>query len=805
MADQHARWHLIDELFAETLEQPAAERGAYLRARARGDETLVREVEQLLDADTRAHVLLDAPTPCALPPGMRLGPYALDGILGTGGMATVYLAHRADQQFDKQVAIKLVHQWLAAALAGGRFETERRVLARLEHANIARLLDAGVSEFGQPYLVMEWVDGVTLDAWLAREQPDLDRTLDLWLELAGAVAYAHRNLIVHRDIKPSNVLVGRDGTAKLVDFGIAKLVEDGVDKGMTRTVLLTPRYASPEQLRGEPATTATDVFGLGLLLCEMATRTYPFDPDQPAHERAAAARAVEPRLPATMPADLAAILRMALRHEPERRYASAMEFAEDVRRFRRGLPVVAQPETVVYRVRKFVARHRTGVAAVAVVMIVLAGAVALVFRQVQIATAERDRANLEARKTDQINSFLQNMLGSADPSREGRDVRVVDVLDRAGDRLTRELQGQPEIEGDLRATLASTYQSLSVFDPAVANARRALELRQKAFGPDGVETARSLIALGSILDDRGNYEEAEPRLREGLSTLERLGLGDSVDAADGQHYLGALLNETDRYAEGEQAHRRAVALYRRLIPANDERMGRALNEFAVNLGYQQRFPEAESLHREALAIMRRARGADDIGISPTLHNLAGVLDTQGNYDEAEALYREALALELKNLGETHDRVTLTRTSLGNMFWMKKDYAQAESFARAGLDSGTKALPAGHPLIAYAHIVLGQTLADAGRPAEAEPHLRSALEMRKKLLPPGHWLIANTESVLGGAVAASGRYQEAEVLLLNSYQRLLKDRGAATDKTRDARRRLAELYRAWGRPMDAAKY
>jgi serine/threonine-protein kinase len=575
---------------------------------------------------------------------------------------------------------------------------------------------------------------------------------------------------------------------------------------MTKTVQLTPRYASPEQLRGEPATTATDVFGLGLLLAEMVTGAHPFEPGGGAAS-GAHPRPETPTLPGSLPADLAAIITMALREEPERRYASASAFADDVRRFRRGLPVVAQPETFGYRARKFVARHRAGVAAAAAVLLILAGAVGLIVRQVQIATAERDRANLEARKTDQINGFLQTMLGSADPLREGRDVRVVDVLDRAGERLTRELQGQPEIEGDLRATLASTYQSLSVLDSAVANARRALELRQNVYGPGSVEVARSLIALGSILDDRGDYKEAEPPLREGLAALDRLGLGDSLEAADGHHYLGALLNETNRYPEGEQAHRKAVELYRRWLPEpeNDERTGRALNEMAVNLGYQQRFSEAEPLHREALAIMRRVRGASDLGISPTLHNLAGVLDTQGHYDEAEALYREALALELQYLGDTHNRVTLTRTSLANLFWMKKDYPQAEAFARAGLESGTKGLPDGHPLIAYAHIVLGQTLADSGRPAEAEPHLRSALEMRRKLLPPGHWLIANTESVLGGAVAATGRYEEAEPLLLGSYQRLLADRGAATDKTIDARRRLAELYTAWGRRTEAAKY
>ena len=807
MADQRDRWSLIDELFHGALDLSEPERSAYLRAHAGGDSTLVDEVAALLASAAQSHVLLDAPRPADLPAGMRLGPYALERILGSGGMATVYLARRADQQFDKRVAIKLVHQGVAAALEGGRFNVERQVLARLEHPNIARLLDAGFNEFAQPYLVMEWVDGVTLDVWLARSQPSMETRLDLWLELAGAVAYAHRNLIVHRDIKPSNVLVGSDGAAKLVDFGVAKLIDDGVDAAQTRTSYLTPRYASPEQLRGDPATTATDVFGLGLLLCEMLTGVHPFERagEASAPHAYRADRFSEPIVSSLLPADLAAIIRMSLRVEPERRYASAVEFADDVRRFRRGLPVTAQPETTGYRLRKFVGRHRSAVAAAALIVAVLTASVALIIRQSRITAAERDRANLEARKTEQVNVFLQSMLGAADPARDGRDVRVVDILDKAGERVGRELRGQPEIEAGIRSTLASTYQSLGVFDVAVTHARRALELRREVFGADDPSVARSLLDLGDALFERGDYAGAEPVLREALALLGRLGLGESVNAADGRRFLGEVLNETERYSEAERLHRQAIETYRRLIPTDDERVGRALNDLAVALGNQQQLSAAEPVHREALAIMRRVYGNEHLEVAQTLHNVAGVLDAQGRYDEAEPLYREALAIELKILGENHSKVVLTRTSLANLFWMKRDYGQAEAFARAALAGGQHGLPADHPLIAYAHIVLGQTLTDAGRAAEGEPHLRSALAMRRSSLPAGHWLIANTESVLGGCLAATGKYEEAERLLLGSYAKLLADRGAENDKTRDARRRVVALYHAWKRPAQAARY
>ena len=806
MADQRARWSLIERLFHETMSRPAADRRAYLEEQTGSDGSLVAEVEALVDADQRSHALLDAPPPASLPPGLRIGPYAIERILGSGGMATVYLARRADHQFDKLVAIKLVHQGLAAALGGGRFDTERQVLARLEHPNIARLLDSGLNEFGQPYLVMEWVDGVTLDAWLAREQPSLDRTLDLWLELAGAVAYAHRNLVIHRDIKPSNVLVGQDGSARLVDFGIAKLVEQsGVDV-QTRTTLFATRYASPEQLGGAPATTATDVFGLGLLLCEQVAGVHPFHRAGPLpQDQMRAVLGEEPEVPARVPADLGAIIRMALRKEPERRYASVEAFAEDVRRYRRGLPVVAQPETALYKARMFALRHRVGVAVAALILVAVGAAAVLFARQARITAAERDRANLEAQKTAQVNQFLQTMLSAADPTKDGRDVKVAEVLDRASERLATELRGQPQIEADLRATLASTYQSLGLLDNAVAQARQSLALRESTLPGDDPDVGKARIRLGNALFEHGDFADAEAPLRRGLAILEQNGLGQTIDAADGRRYLGGVANDLGRYEEAERSYRDAIATYRRLLPQDDEHVGRALDDLAVSLDNRQEFAKAEPIHREALAIMKRVRGAEHLEVAQTAHNLATALDAMARYGEAESLYREALGIQLKLLGENHSKVVLTRSSLADSFWIRKDYKNAELFARAALASAERGLPPGHPLTAYAHIEVGQTLTDAGRPAEGEPHLRMALEMRRKLLPAGHWLLANSQSVLGGCVLAQGRFGEAEALLLPSYKRLLEDRGPANEKTIDARRRLATLYRAWGRPQDAVPY
>lgn len=805
MADQRGRWALIDELFHDALARPASTRQSYVRERAGGDDALADEVVALLAADARGHALLDAPAPGGLEAGMRLGPYAVERLLGAGGMSTVYLARRADRQFEKHVAVKLVNQGLAAALHGGRFDTERHVLARLEHPHIARLIDAGLNEFGQPYLVMEFVDGVTLDQWLRDVHPSLQRCLELWLELADAVSYAHRNLVVHRDIKPSNVLVDGEGHAKLVDFGIAKLLEQGVVE-QTRTQRFTPRYASPEQLSGEAATTATDVFGLGLLLAEMVGGVHPFErAGGTVQDCTAAILSEQPIIPPRVPADLAAIARMALRKDPLRRYASVAALSDDVQRFRRALPVLAQPESPWYRLRKFAVRHRAGVAAGVLAAVSIAAAGVAFVQQARITAAERDRANVEARKAQQVNLFLRGMLRAADPAHDGRDVRVADILDRSATRLAVELKDQPEIQAELHGTLASTYQGLGLLDRAVAHARSAVELREAVSGPAGVDTAASRVTLGDALFARGDYREAEPTLRQALDTLNRAGQGESATAADGWRYLGEVLNELGQYDEAERGYRRALAIYRAVLQTDDERVAGVLNDLGVLLGNRQDFRQAEPLHRESLAIMRRVHGNEHVEVAQSLHNLAGVLDYQGRFGEAEALYREALAIELKLLGEQHARIVLTRTSLADLFWRQKRLADAESFARLALASASGALPDAHPLLAYAHVELGQILADAGRPSDGEPHLRAALRMREQALPPGHWLVANTRSVLGGCVAAQRRFEEAERLLLPAYDVLRADRGDTNEKTADARRRLRELYAAWGRPNRAARF
>src|SRR5215470_5019015 len=401
-----AGWPLVKDVFQAALDRPPEERAAFLDSACAGDDALRREVESLLVAQREAGAFLSRPAALPAPPeleGRRVGPYRVLGPIGRGGMGVVYRAVRDDDVFRKTVALKVVAGG-ASAEHLRRLAHERQILGRLQHPNIATILDGGTTDEGQPYLVMEYVEGEAIDAYCAARGLGTRERLEMFRTVCSAVQYAHQNLVVHRDLKPQNVLVTPDGQPKLLDFGIAKLLAAGVDPDETPTAtllpMMTPEYASPEQVRGEAVTTASDVYSLGVVLYELLTGARPYSvrtgslqeivrvvcDTQPAVPSAAAPQAHGVR------GDLDTIVLKALRKEPARRYASAQELADDLRRYLEGRPVLARKDTVGYRVGKFVGRHRVGVAAAALVAASLVGGLVTTLRQARIAEANRLRA-----------------------------------------------------------------------------------------------------------------------------------------------------------------------------------------------------------------------------------------------------------------------------------------------------------------------------------------------------------------------------------------------------------------------------
>ncbi len=814
-----ARWQHVKRVLEEALGRPPGlERERFLDAACAEDDALRAEVVSLIEADAEADSFLYTGA-IALPEvearlfqsDERLGPYRVTGEIGRGGMGTVYRAVRDDAQYTREVALKIIRPGLYTEAVTARFLTERQILATLEHPNIARLYDGGVTEDGRPYFVMEYVQGQPLDTYCDEKRLSIRERLRLFAEVARTVAYAHAKLVVHRDLKPSNILVVENGpegrpSVKLLDFGVAKLLreEDAAAAApvtQTGLQLMTPEYAAPEQVRGEAISTATDVYALGVLLYELLTGRRPYrfgartpsqiervicevaptrpstvvtaktsapaadeDADAPTAEALSRARRTEAgRLRRTLRGDLDTIVLKALRKEPERRYASAEGFAEDVERYLAGLPVAARKDTVRYRAAKFVKRHRWGVALAVLVALLLVGYAATVTRYAQEVARERDRAQTEAAKAEQTAAFLAGLFQRTDPTApEGRaEMTVRAVLDEGAARIRTDLADQPLVQAEMMETIGGVYTNLGLYPEAEPLLREALAQRRRVLGPGDPGAASVLTRLGYMLFRQGRFEESDAAYREAL----------------------ALLDEAGTEARPE------------------DRIS-ALNDFALLQSERGQPSEAEALYREALSL---TRASGDSSVTTLIHNLAIALQDQNKFDAALPLHREALARFQEEHGGAHPDVANAMARLAFTLQRKGDEAAAESLHWQALEMRRALLPPEHPHIASSLVRLGWLLVERGRPAEAEPLLREGIAILEARLPSGHWQTVAARGALGTSLAAQGRFAEGEAPLLKSYALFSRAFGPEDWRTQSAARALAGLYAAWGRPEEAATY
>jgi serine/threonine-protein kinase len=861
------RWQEIQGLFHQALDLDSAGQAAFLTEACPTDAALRAEVEALLRASRRAGAgefiadaigraardLADATAASRV--GERVGPYRLVREIGHGGMGTVYLAERADEQYQASVAIKFVRAGAASAELGRRFRAERQILAALTHPHIAWLLDGGTAADGSPYLVMEYVAGEPIDSWCDRRGLGLEGRLALFLRVCAAVQHAHQALVVHRDLKPSNILVTADGTPKLVDFGIAKLLAEGSDAEATGTLrLLTPAYGAPEQARGGPITVATDVYSLGAVLFKLVTGRTPFD------FTGASAGEIERRIVAEAPpapsaaatgphaawrrrlrGDLDTIVLKALRKEPERRYASVEQLAEDVRCHQRGRPVRARPDTLGYRVSRFLGRHRWGVGATAVVVTLSAGYTVGLAR-------ERDRARAEATKAAAVADFLKGLFEVSDPSQSrGQTVTARELLDLGARRIEDGLADQPDVQATLMRVIGEVYGSLNLNEAARPLLVGALQRHRQLYGPDHQEVATSLLSAGVLLQNMGQAAAAESSYREALAIRLRLDPDDDAALSPVLSRLAYLVEGAGRYEEAERLYRDALARNRRLYPPDDPRIAAILVRFGSLLRQTDRLDAAEPVLREAVAVQRQRYGRVHPRVASAVRNLAALRRDQGDLAEADTLYREALAIRRELYGGDHGDVATTLHSYGLLLQRTGDHERALATLTEAVEMLERVHHGAHPNLAVGYYDLGVELRDQGRlneaaarfrqsiamddrflarthrdrgqsrlglasvlmaqrrHAAAEPVLRRSLAMRREALPPEHRYVRETETELAACLTALRRFREAEALLVPAYEGLRATEGAADGRTQRARQRLVELYEAWGKAGDAARY
>jgi serine/threonine protein kinase/tetratricopeptide (TPR) repeat protein len=722
---------------------------------------------------------------------LRIGPYRALKELGRGGMGRVYLAARADEQYQKRVAIKVIKADVDRNEVVSRFRRERQILASLDHPNISRFLDGGATEDGRPYVVMEYVEGKAIDQYCDLQKLSIPERLKLFRKLCSAVEYAHRNLIVHRDIKPGNILVTGEGVPKLLDFGIAKLVNPGLSgEGATMTGLaMTPEYASPEQARGEAVTTVSDVYSLGVLLYLLLTGHLPYrfktrqamdilravcedEPEKPstaagrtedtgggrltAEEVSRTREASPEQLRRRLSGDLDTILLMALRKEPSRRYPSVEALSEDLRRYLEGLPIKARKATFSYRTGKFLRRNWAGVSGAALVTLLIVGFSVNTVVQSRRLRTERDKAA-------RVSSFLVDLFKVSNPSEaRGNTVTAREMLDKGAERIRGELKDEPEVRATLMDTMGSVYDDLGLYDQAEGLLRESLEIRKRVLGNENPDVAASLHDLAKVLYRKNNYDEAEGRYREALAMRRKVLGNEHPDVAETLNFLALVIDEKGDY-DG-----------------------------------------AETLLREALAMRRKLFGNEHPDVAMTLNGLAGVLDDKGDYAAAEGLDRDALGMLRRVVGNEHPDVPYTLNILGEVSSHEGKFAEAEKAFRESLEIGRKILPPDHIYIFTALVGLGHALAAQGEDLEAEPMLRGGIEIGRKILPKDASDLIEAESALGGCLTRLRKFDEAESLLLESYPILMAKRSAGA-ATREARQHLVDLYTSWGKLEKAREY
>ncbi|MFH1278489.1 MAG: serine/threonine-protein kinase [Candidatus Eisenbacteria bacterium] len=797
--ERHQR---ITDLFHRAAGLPETEREAFLRKECGGDESLVSEVLRLIAHDPGSA----SPLPLGATPGLvgsMIDKYRLLEVLGAGGMGEVYLAEQT-APIRRKVALKIIKLGMDTKEVIARFESERQALAMMDHLNIAKIHDAGATEQGRPYFVMEHVKGVPITQFCDTNRLSTRERLELFGEVCQAIHHAHQKGIIHRDIKPSNILVSlQNGNPipKVIDFGVAKAtspIRTGCTVFTAQGQLVgTPEYMSPEQadLTELHVDTTSDVYSLGVLLYELLIGALPFEsgalraagydeirriiredePPKPSSRLSALGdRAVDvangrktsvSALARRVRGELDWIIMRAMEKDRSRRYQSASELALDIERYLRDEPVVAGPPRTTYRLMKLIRRHKRAVGSLVAIITALAIGLGVSTTMFFRAESARERAVSEALKVARINTFLQEMLGSVNPAEKGQDVTVRETLDEAARHVEMELADQPEIQAAVRSTIGITYAALGLYDSADSHLVAALATRRSVLGDEHLDVATGLYNLASLRQMQGEYAEAERLFQDAIAMRKKLHKGEHGDIAAGLLGLGSVYSSEGRYSEAEPLLRETLAMQRRLFGEEHSSVAEGLNDLATLLQLQGKYAEAEPLFQQALAMRTKLLGEKHPQVAGTLNDLATLLQEEGKYAEAETLFREALSIRKELFGEEHPEISVSLSNLALVLRLRGKYAEAEPFYREALAMQRKLHGEEHPNMAANLHNLATLLKIQGRYAEAEPLSREAVAMVKKSYGEEHPHTATCLATLAGLLAFRDKDAEAESLYL----------------------------------------
>jgi eukaryotic-like serine/threonine-protein kinase len=888
-----ARWQQIQTLFEQLADVDHAQRAAYLDKSCGNDVDLRQSVESLLDLDqSRKDPILHAIGAAAESLledhrdrliGTRIGPYRVVSILGHGGMSVVYRGERDDSQYQQTVAIKVLQHATLHPRLRSRLHSERHILATLDHPCIARLIDSGDLEDGTPYLVMEHVDGEAIDQFCDGRTLFIRERLELFVEVCAAVQYAHRNLVVHRDIKASNIFVTEERTPKLLDFGIAKLL---APESLSHTLpvtrlqerILTPENAAPEQVLGRPITTATDIYALGVLLYQLLTGRSPYrlvsysqlqleraicmdDPTRLSQtvvaklkgesdadrSRISDRRGLSPqRLQARLAGDLDAIVAMAMRKEPERRYPSVEALADDVQRHLQGQPVRARSGDWRYNSIKFLRRNVFAAVVAATVFIGLILVAGVTLWENHRLSLARDATVQERDRAQKVSAFLVEVFAHADPFKaQGNETSAKDLLDSGAAEIRNNSSLQPEVRAQMLQSIGLAYRHQQHSESAIPLFEEVVAIRRDERPFDKQSVAIALGDLSQALMDEGRYVAAEQDIREGLQMLQAGDAAPTIVTADLLSQYGRFyLTSKSDYGAASDMFKQALAIYRNASGDQNLAIANTLSEIASAATWSGKYEDAEDYQTKALNIFRATTSSKFPDHNVALATLGLIQIKLGKYAEAEQSLTEALKVEStvfgtdnlrsavieSDLAELYEREgdidralhaakealrigTLRQEKnattgyyydgLANLYLKAGNLPEAEANIRAALAVYAAVLPARHLYVATGEQLLGEVHLRRHALAEAERELRVALELETSL-KAADWQIARTNASLGWLAIQKNNAAEGEPLLVDAQAKLLARLGPKNSETALATTRLAQYFHDHHRDAEAAK-